>query len=186
MNKTNQSDVLSSLVNDANQPHLKIKKLSEDAILPTRGTADSAGLDLYALEDVIIDPQSNKPIHTGIAMSIPKGYVGLLFARSGLATKQLLRPSNCVGVIDSDYRGEVILNLYNDNTNVEERFVQISSDPNVGRNVIVSSKENSKQIKKGDRVAQLVLVPYIAPNTIECNQLDKTDRGEGGFGSTGK
>lgn len=157
-----QKDVLGQMIQQDSELKLKVKLLRESAKLPTRGTEDSAGLDLYAVDGCYVRPHQNIAIHTGIAMQIPQGYVGLLFARSGLSTKQLLRPSNCVGVIDADYRGEIILSLFNDST------------------------VDARRIEAGDRVAQIVIVPYIAPQLVECDELDDTDRGEGGFGSTGK
>lgn len=139
---------------------MRVKKLHNDAILPTRGTPKSAGLDLYSYEEAVIDSLSNKKIGTGIAVAIPDGYVGLIFARSGLSVKKGLRPANCVGVIDSDYRGEIIVALYNDGT-------------------------GSQTVLKGDRIAQLVIVPYSEVEPIIVNDLDDTERGIGGFGSTG-
>ena len=141
------------------------KKLRENAILPTRGTALAAGVDLYALlpdgqESAAVAPQGKYLFPTGIAVEIPEGYVGLVFARSGIATKRQLAPANCVGVIDSDYRGEVIVGLYN---HTDEPFV----------------------VEPGDRIAQLVLLPVHIPEIEECDELGETSRGEGGFGSTG-
>jgi len=144
---------------------LKIKKLYDDAILPTYGSALSAGVDLYAhLETdtkiIIIQPHETVKIGTGIAVEPPVGYFGAIFARSGLATKQGLRPANCVGVCDWDYRGEYIVAIHND-----------TNEP--------------QQIHDGDRIAQLVLLPYT---TVEINEVDDvsvTERGAGGFGSTG-
>ena len=139
---------------------LNIKKLSEDATIPTRGSEYAAGYDLYATADVSIDPGDTVKIGTGLAMEIPNGYFGAVFARSGLATKQGLRPANCVGVIDSDYRGELIVALFNDSVMLRE-------------------------IKKGDRIAQLVILPYFSYTFKEVDELSDTKRGEGGFGSTG-
>lgn len=133
----------------------------EKVTIPTKGSVDSAGYDLYALDDVSIRPQTNEMIHTGIAIEIPKGYVGLVFARSGMAHKQHLRPSNAVGVIDADYRGEVLVSLYNDST------------------------EDEMDITPGQRIAQLVIVPYLGLELQEVDKLSDTTRGEGGFGSTG-
>ena len=155
-------DILGQMIYDAQQPKLRIKKLDENAIIPNRGSKEAAVLDLYALEDLEIKPEENLAVHTGIAMSLPNNYVGLIFARSGLATKQQLRPANCVGVVDSDYRGEVIVNLMNDNPT------------------------ESRKISAGDRVAQMVITSYIAPEIIEVDELDTTERGDKGFGSTGK
>ena len=141
---------------------VKIKKLSENAIIPKYGTEFSAGADLYALcdEPVSIAPGESKLIHTGIAMAIPTSLVGLIFARSGLATKKGLAPANKVGVIDSDYRGEIMVALHN-HTNIEQT------------------------IDAGERIAQIVITPYLTVNYVEADELDSTDRGAGGFGSTG-
>lgn len=152
-------DILGQLTQDKHTI-LKVQKLDSNAKLPTRGTEYSAGLDLYSVEDVEIKGNSNSLIHTGIAVEIPIGYVGLIFARSGLATKRHLRPSNCVGVIDSDYRGEILLSLH------------LDSDQN-------------ESINAGDRIAQLVIVPYLSMKPIEVETLSDTVRGYNGFGSTG-
>ena len=147
-------------VNDDKELSIKIKLLDNNATIPSRQTDGSAGFDLYSSQEARVSSGCTFKIKTGIALQIPEGYVGLIFARSGLATKKGLRPANCVGVIDSDYRGEIIVALHND-----------SGD--------------SAIIQKGDRIAQLVIVPYISPDLIQCNELDDTDRGSGGFGSTG-
>ncbi len=144
---------------------VKVKKLHPAATIPTFGSDEAAGCDLYAnlAEEggmVVIRPGTKRFIKTGIAMAIPKGYGGFLYARSGLACKQGLRPANCVGVIDSDYRGELIVALYNDSN--EERTVS-----------------------HGDRIAQLVIAPYLRPTFVETDELDDTERGAGGFGHTG-
>ena len=142
---------------------VKIKRLNKLAKIPTRGTAESAGYDLYAAtdKDIQISPHSNVKIGTGIAMSIPNGFFGGIFARSGVATKRNMRPSNCVGIIDSDYTGEVIVSIHNDST-------------------------ETKTIQRGERIAQLVIVPYLSVIFDEVNELDETERGAGGFGSTGE
>ena len=141
----------------------KVKKLNERAKLPTYGTEFSAGADLYALldEPVVIEPHKTVLIHTGLAMEIPVGYVGLIYARSGLASKKGLAPANKVGVIDSDYRGEFMVALHNHSD--EERTVE-----------------------DGERVAQLVIAPYVTADFVVCDELDDTERGAGGFGSTGR
>lgn len=142
---------------------LKIKKINENAVVPTRGSKDAAGFDLYCAESSIVEilPGSTVKIHTGIQMEIPDGYVGLLFARSGIAIKKGLRPANAVGVIDSDYRGEIIVALHNDSN-------------------------TAQYVNPGDRVAQLVIVKYFAPSIKEViEDLSETERGEGGFGSSG-
>lgn len=141
---------------------LEIKKLREDAILPKRGSDSSAGYDLYACidEDLRIDPGETIKIGTGLAIAIPEGYFGGIFARSGLATKNGLRPANCVGVCDSDYRGEYIIAIHNDSNEVQT-------------------------IKQGDRIAQLVIIPFLAVDFEPVDELNDTSRGKGGFGSTG-
>lgn len=141
---------------------VEIKKLHEKAIIPTYGTEFSAGADIYALldEPITINPGETVFIHTGIAIAIPEGLVGLNFARSGMAAKRGLAPANKVGVIDSDYRGEVMVALHNH-----------GKEPQI--------------IEHGDRVAQMVFVPYYAADFVLVDELDSTERGEGGFGSTG-
>ena len=143
-----------------------IKKLTDTAKIPTRGSDGAAGYDLYAdiQKPVAIWPYETVKIGTGIAMEIPEGYFGAIFARSGIATKKGLRPANCVGVIDHDYRGEIIVALHNDKT--------IS---NMGIKVL-----------PGERIAQLVLIPFMSMDFVEVSDLSETDRGDGGFGSTGK
>ena len=144
------------------KPTIRIQKLNPDAILPSYGTAYSAGADLYACMEssVTILPGEAALIHTGLAVAIPAGYAGLVFARSGLAMKQGLAPSNKVGVIDADYRGEIMVSLYN------------------------HSKE-SRTVEPGERIAQMVITPFLKAEWQETEQLDETDRGSGGFGSTG-
>ncbi|MBQ8472614.1 MAG: dUTP diphosphatase [Bacilli bacterium] len=140
---------------------LQIKKLDEKAKVPTYGTEYSAGADLYALLDssLEIKPGETKMISTGLAMAIPTGYVGLIYARSSLGTKKGLAPANKVGVIDSDYRGEVKVCLYN-------------------------HSEKTQTIEPFERIAQIVFTPYLQVDFNEVNELDETIRGEGGFGST--
>lgn len=142
---------------------VKIKKLRENAIIPTYGSEFAAGADLYACldESVTIDVGETKLIPMGIALSIPVGFAGLIYARSGLASKRGLAPANKVGVVDSDYRGEVMVALHN------------------------HGKE-AQIIEAGERIAQMVIAPYIAANFILSDELDETVRGEGGFGSTGR
>lgn len=143
--------------------NISVKKLRPGAKLPTFGSPEAAGADLYACtpESVTIAPGETKFIPTGLAMELPIGYVGLIYARSGLACKQGLAPANKVGVIDSDYRGEFIVALHN-HGNVE------------------------RTVADGDRIAQLVVTPILMPQYIEAEELNETDRGIGGFGSTGK
>ncbi len=141
---------------------VNIKKLDEKAIIPTYGSEFSAGADLYACLDgpVTIEPQEACLIHTGLAMEIPVGYAGLIYARSGLATKKGLAPSNKVGVVDADYRGEIMVSLYN------------------------HSKE-ARVIEHGERIAQLVITPFAGAVWNVTDKLSDTVRGDGGFGSTG-
>lgn len=144
---------------NANVP---IKKLNPEAIIPTYGSEYAAGADLYAcIEDSItFQPGETILIHTGLAMEIPLGYAGLIYARSGLASKKGLAPANKVGVIDADYRGEIMVALHNHNT------LPVSIEP-------------------GERIAQLVITPYLTAQFTEVSVLNETLRGEGGFGSTG-
>ena len=142
---------------------VKFKKLTPNAIVPTYGTEFSAGADLYSgmTEPVIINAGTTEFIKTGIAMEIPEGLVGLVYARSGMACKKGLAPANKVGVIDSDYRGEVMVSLHNHSNEEQE-------------------------ITDGERIAQLVIAPFLAAEFTECDELTNTQRGVGGFGSTGK
>ena len=142
---------------------INIKKLNNNAKIPTRGSAEAAGYDLYACieKPITIPAHSTEKIGTGLAIEIPGGYFGAIFARSGLATKEGLRPANCVGCCDSDYRGEYIVALHND-TN------------------------EAKLIMPDERIAQLVVMPYLEVKFNEVDELPNTDRGEGGFGSTGR
>ena len=144
---------------------VKIKKVFEDAVVPTRGSAQAAGYDLYAYKPgdkdaVYIQPHTTLMVHTGIAAAVPEGYFGAVFARSGLAKKQGLRPANAVGVCDTDYRGEIMVALHNDSN-------------------------ESQLIHHGDRIAQFVIIPYLPVEFSEANELDETERGSGGFCSTG-
>lgn len=143
---------------------IKIKKLKDNATLPSRGSAAAAGYDLYAClenDSVEIAPHTTVKIGTGLSIAVPDGYFGAIFARSGLAAKENLRPANCVGVADSDYRGEYIVALHNDG-------------------------EVTRTVKNGDRIAQLVIMPFLSVEFNEVDELDETQRGAGGFGSTGK
>lgn len=139
-------------------------KLNNRAKVPMRGSKEAAGYDLYANifdEFVEIPPHATVKIGTGLSMEIPKGYFGAIFARSGLAVKEGLRPSNCVGVVDADFRGEVKVALHNDT-------------------------DTSRFITPNERIAQLVVLPYLEVQFNEVEELGTTSRGEGGFGSTGK
>lgn len=142
---------------------VRVKRLTETAKLPTRANEYAAGADLYAdtHEEIIVHPGERVAIPTGIAMQIPYGCGGFIFARSGLATRLGIRPSNCVGVIDPDYRGEVIVNLTCDD-----------NEP--------------QKIQPGERVAQLVILHFEPMPYVEDDHLDPTERGDGGFGSTGQ
>ena len=142
---------------------VKIKKLTDTAIMPTRGSLAAAGYDLYAdlKEDVKIAPLSTVKIGTGLAMEIPDDYFGGIYARSGIATKEGLRPANCVGVVDSDYRGEIIVALHNDS-------------------------EVERVVTAGERIAQIIIQPYLSVTFEEADFLAESERGAGGFGSTGK
>ncbi|MBR0447421.1 MAG: dUTP diphosphatase [Clostridia bacterium] len=141
---------------------VRFQKLDERAMTPTYGSTYAAGADLYAVADepIVILPHQTVLVHTGIAMEIPDGIVGLVCARSGLATKRGLAPANKVGVIDSDYRGEIMVALHNHSSEVQT-------------------------IEHGERIAQLVLVPYLTADYEQADNLSDTERGAGGFGSTG-
>lgn len=142
---------------------INIKKLTETAKLPERGSAYAAGYDLFAdlKEAVEIAPKQTLMINTGVAMEIPEGYWGGIFARSGLSTKEGLRPANCVGVVDADYRGPICVALHNDS-------------------------EVVRTVVPGQKVAQMVVVPFLAVEFEEVAELSDTIRGVAGFGSTGK
>ncbi len=140
---------------------LQIQILDEDAVVPTYGSPDSAGLDLYALENHLIASGQTEVVHTGIAVKIPDGFFGGIYARSGIALKKGLRPGNCTGVIDADYTGEILVALHNDSLSWQS-------------------------ISKGDRIAQLIVQPYMRFDRLETvRELPKTERGNGGFGHTG-
>ena len=143
--------------------NIQVKKLRPEAVLPHSGSAYAAGYDLYACTgkgSVTIAPGRTEMIGTGLSLAIPEGYFGAIFARSGLAAKQGLRPANCVGVCDCDYRGEYIVAMHND-----------SDEP--------------RTVHDGDRIAQLVVLPYLSVSFEETETLPDTERGTGGFGSTG-
>jgi dUTP pyrophosphatase len=142
---------------------IEVKKLSDTAVLPVRGSVQAAGYDLCAdvKEPLAIAPGETAKVETGLAFALPDGYFGGIYARSGLSTKKGLRPANCTGVIDSDYRGQVIVALHNDSA-VEQT------------------------IEPGERIAQLIVQPYLAVEFDEVEELDDTARGAGGFGSTGR
>ena len=143
--------------------NIQVKKLKENAQLPTRGSAYAAGYDLYACLDEAITIAAGETVKvgTGLSIAVPEGYFGAIFARSGLAAKEGLRPANCVGVADSDYRGEYIVALHNDSA-------------------------SHRTVTPGERIAQLVIMPFLSVCFEEVDNLEETERGEGGFGSTGK
>ena len=142
---------------------VRIKKLRENAVVPKIATAGSAAADLYACIDdaVVIPAGGNAVVPTGIAAAVPEGYGAFIFARSGLGIKHGIVPRNCVGVIDSDYRGEICVGLAN-----------------------LSDKEYT--VLPGDRIAQMAIMPVMPAEYVLCDELSDTERGEGGFGSTGK
>ena len=142
---------------------MNIKKLHDDSIIPTKGTEESAGYDLYAYLDedkLAINPGETKMINIGISIEIPKGYFAGIFARSGIASKRNLRPANCTGVIDSDYRGEVKVPIYNDSSEVQ-------------------------YIENKERVAQMIILPYLDVTFNIKENLSESNRSNDGFGSTG-
>ena len=143
-------------------PEIAVKKLDERAVLPTYGSEFSAGADLYAVADgdIVFAPGETKFVKTGLAMEIPVGYAGLIYARSGLASKRGLAPANKVGVVDADYRGEIMVALHN-HSNTEQK------------------------IAPQERIAQLVITPFLKAEFEERESLSDTVRGSGGFGSTG-
>mgnify|MGYP003311434124 CR=1 FL=1 len=142
---------------------VRIKKLNENAIIPTYGSSSAAGADLYACEgkEITVNAGETLLVHTGIALEIPEGYAGFIYARSGIATKRGLAPANKVGVVDSDYRGEVMVALHN-HSNIDQT------------------------IADGERIAQMVIAPYLRADFELSDELDDTSRGAGGFGSTDK
>lgn len=140
---------------------IRFVKLDPAAKAPVRGSAQAAGVDLCAINATDILPGHTAAVHTGIAVELPEGYVGLIFARSGIATRRGLAPSNKVGVIDADYRGELIVSLYNQSAETQSVFA-------------------------GERIAQMCVVPCLMADFVEADSLSGTERGEGGFGSTGR
>ena len=142
---------------------IHLKKLKENALLPTRGSAFAAGYDLHACleEDIIVHPGKTVKIGTGLAVAVPEGFFGAVFARSGLAAKEGLRPANCVGICDSDYRGNYIVAMHND-SDIERR------------------------VTAHEKIAQMIVMPCLSLEFEETDELTDTERGAGGFGSTGK
>ena len=154
---------LREMFNIPRQFKIQIKKLNQKAVIPTKGSDAAAGYDLYACLDqaVTVNPHETVKIGTGIAIAIPNNCWGGIYARSGLATKEGLRPANCVGVIDPDYRGEIIVAVHNDSYHI-------------------------RTVEPNERIAQFVLHEKFLCEWQEVNELDETERGEGGFASTGK
>lgn len=142
---------------------VKIKKVNPNATIPTQGSGKAAGFDLYACIENPVEIRSGESVRisTGVAIEPPSGYFGAILARSGLSTKQGLRPSNCVGCCDNDYTGEYIVALYNDS-------------------------DRTRTVNPNDRIAQLVFLPYLNVRFVEVDELSETDRGDSGFGSSGK
>lgn len=142
---------------------IHVKRLHPNAVLPTYGSSEAAGADLYACLDeaVVIQPGEVFWVPTGIALEVPKGCAGLIYARSSMGVKRGLAPANKVGVIDSDYRGEI-------------------------RVVLLNHSKEPQTISPGERIAQFVITPVLTPQYEEAEALSDTDRGTGGFGSTGK
>ena len=142
---------------------VKIKKIKENAKIPTYGTNHAAGADLYACIDSIwnFNPHETKLVPTGLSFALPEGYAGLIYARSGLASKRHLAPANKVGVVDSDYRGEVMVALHNHSNEIQT-------------------------IEPDERIAQFIITPYLKAEFIETEELEDSERGTGSFGSTGK
>ena len=145
------------------QYNVNIKRLRPDAVIPTYGSEDAAGADLYACLDapLTIEPGQTILVHTGIALEVPVGYAGLIYARSGLASKRGLAPANKVGVVDCDYRGEIMVALHNHSS-------------------------EAQTILPNERIAQMVIAPYITADFNLVDELSSTERGQGGFGSTGR
>ena len=142
---------------------VRIKKVNPNATIPTQANVNDAGMDLYACIDNPVEIRSGETVKigTGVAIEPPSGYFGAIFARSGLSTKQGLRLANAVGIADEPYRGEYIVALYNDS-------------------------DRKRTVNPNDRIAQLVFLPYIPVTFVEVDELSETDRGDGGFGSSGK
>jgi len=139
---------------------VKIKKLNEKAVAPKYASENAAGVDLHSINSMTIEPGTCKLVPTGLAMAIPNGWFGAIHPRSGLAVKQGLRLANGCGIIDADYRGEILVALYNDS-------------------------QELRIIEPGERIAQMIIMPCPKVNYIEVDELDETERGSGGFGSTG-
>lgn len=156
-------DIMGDISNNTINTNVKIVKLNENAKIPTKGSKKSAGYDLYACldEPLFINPHETKMIDTGLSMELPDGTFGAIVARSGIATKRGLAPANKIGICDSDYRGEYMVALHN-HSNI------------------------TQWVNPGERIAQLIVMPYVNVTFEETDKLSETDRGEGGFGSTGE
>ena len=163
LKKLNINKISKINAENENMVRVNIKKLNDSAIIPVRGSEEAAGYDLHAniKENIIIPPHTSQKISTGLSIEIPKGYFGAIVARSGLATKQGLRPANAIGICDSDYRGEYIVALHNDS-------------------------DIERTIEPNDRIAQLIIMPYLPVKFAEVDILSDTERSTRGFGSTGK
>ena len=142
---------------------IRVRRVSPTALLPTRGSSSAAGYDLYAdlQEEVVIAPHTTAKIDTGLQFELPEGYFAGIFARSGIATREGLRPANCVGVCDSDYRGNYIVAIHNDS-------------------------DFERRVTPREKIAQMIVLPYLPLEFEETEDLSDTARGAGGFGSTGK
>ena len=142
---------------------IKVKRVSELAVIPTRGSSYAAGYDLYAavLAEVKLAPHTTAKIDTGLQFELPDGYFAGIFARSGIATREGLRPANCVGICDSDYRGNYLVAIHNDS-------------------------DSERVITPGEKIAQMIVLPYLELDFEETEELTETSRGAGGFGSTGQ
>ena len=143
--------------------NIKVKKVSDTAILPSRGSSSAAGYDLYAdlPNEVEVAAHTTVKVDTGLQFELPEGYFAGIFARSGIATREGLRPANCVGICDSDYRGNYIVAIHNDS-------------------------DTARVIKPGEKIAQMIVLPFMQLDFEEVAELSDTARGDGGFGSTGK
>ena len=142
---------------------VKVKRVSDLAVLPVRGSSNAAGYDLFAAipEQMMVEPHTTVKVDTGLQFELPDGYFAGIFARSGIATREGLRPANCVGVCDSDYRGNYIVSIHNDS-------------------------DTLRVITPGEKIAQMIVLPYLPLEFEEADDLSSTERGDGGFGSTGK
>lgn len=164
---------------------VKFKRLSPDAVLPTYATAGSAAFDLYSAADVIIEPGETAKIPLGFAVEIPQGYAMFIVPRSGISLKTKLRIPNAPAVIDSDYRGEVAMMFENTNEDNEWENCARQIDNTLAHDTLNTVRAGTYLIRKGDRIAQAFVLPVPAVEFIEVDTLDETERGDGGFGSSG-